>query len=249
MKFDVLTLFPEMFENVINSSIMGRAVETEIIEVNVINFRDYTTDKHGKVDGYPFGGGPGMVIKPEPIFNVIESIGLPQDNNERTVYLTAQGKPYEQQKAYELSKLNRIILICGHYEEIDERVRSQLVDEEISIGDYVLTGGEIPAMVLMDSITRLLPGVLGHEDSAREDSFMEGLIEHPHYTRPAEFRGLKVPGVLLSGDHGAIRRWRRKESIRRTLQVRPDLLKKLKLSHEDNKLLLEVKEEEGFKIE
>ena len=247
MRFDVLTLFPEMFENVINTSIMSRAKEMELIDINLVNFRDYSTDKHQKVDGYPFGGGQGMVIKPEPVFYAIEDLGLSRDKSERIIYLTAQGKPYSQKKAVELSKLKRIILICGHYEEIDERIRSELVDEEISIGDYVLTGGEVPAMVLMDSIIRLIPGVLGDEDSAWEDSFMDGLLEHPHYTRPAEFRGLKVSEILLSGDHEAIRKWRRKESIRRTLRVRPELLKKIKLSEEDRTLLEEIKNEEGLK--
>lgn len=247
MKFDVLTLFPEMFENVVSTSMMGRARDKELVDINLINFRDYTQNKHGKVDDYPFGGGQGMVIKPEPVFYAMEDIGLPQDKSERTVYLTAQGKPYTQKKAQELSKLKRVILICGHYEEIDERIRQELVDEEISIGDYILTGGEIPAMVLMDSIIRLIPGVLGDESSAWDESFVKGLLEYPHYTRPAEFRSLEVPEVLLSGNHEAIRRWRRKESIRRTLRVRPELLKKPDLTDEDRAILEEIKKEEGLK--
>ncbi len=247
MRFDILTIFPEMFNNLINTSILGRAREKRLVEINLIDFREYSRDKHKKVDDYPYGGGEGMVIKPEPLFEAVESIGKTNPPNEKTIYLTAQGKPYEQKKAFKLSKLDRIVMICGHYEEIDERVRTVIVDEEISIGDYVLTGGEIPAMVVMDSVIRLLPGVLGDDKSAHNESFVEGLLEHPHYTRPENYRGLKVPEILLSGDHEAIRKWRRKESIRRTLKVRPELLKEFDLEEEDRILLEELKVEEGLK--
>ncbi|UMZ73337.1 tRNA (guanosine(37)-N1)-methyltransferase TrmD [Natranaerofaba carboxydovora] len=246
MRFDVLTIFPQMFDNVINTSILGRARENSLVEINLIDFREFSNNKHNKVDDYPYGGGEGMVIKPEPLYEAIESIGPLKKPEEKVVYMTAQGEPYNQKKAFNLSKLDRIVLICGHYEEIDERVRTGLVDEEISIGDYVLTGGELPAMVLMDSIIRLLPGVLGDENSAVNESFVDGLLEHPHYTRPEVFRDKKVPDVLLSGNHAAIRKWRRKESIRRTLRVRPELLKKIELSEEDKALLEELKKEEGL---
>ncbi len=247
MKFDVLTIFPEMFTNVIGSSILGRAREKGLIDVNLVDFRDYSENKHNKVDDYPYGGGEGMVIKPEPLFNALEAMGKTSPPKEKTIYLTAQGKPYEQKMASKYSKLDRIVLICGHYEEIDERVRTSLVDEEISIGDYVLTGGEIPAMVLIDSITRLIPGVLGDENSAVNESFVKGILEHPHYTRPENYRGMKVPDILLSGDHEAIKKWRFKESMRRTLKVRPDLLKNLELEEEKREILEELKREEGLK--
>lgn len=243
MRFDVITIFPEIFNAYLNESILKRAAERNIIEVNVHNLRDFTTDRHRTVDDYPYGGGPGMVMKPEPFFSAVEYIksdGIPR----RIIMLTPHGKTLSQDMALSMSRQNQnMILICGRYEAIDERVRS-LVDEEISIGDYVLTGGELPALVIIDSIVRLIPSVLGDERSAEEESFACGILEYPHYTRPPEFRGLKVPQVLLSGNHRAIFQWRRKEALRLTIVRRPDLMQRIPLKDEDYKLVSEIKEEE-----
>lgn len=245
MKFDVITIFPEIFNAYLNESILKRAAERNLIEVSVHNLRDFTTDRHRTVDDYPYGGGAGMVMKPEPFFSAVEHIksdGIPR----QVVMLTPQGKTFSQDMALSIYKQKQdMILICGRYEAIDERVKG-LVDEEISIGDYVLTGGELPALVIIDSIARLIPGVLGDERSAEEDSFACGLLEYPHYTRPPEFRGLKVPEILLSGNHRAISRWRRKEALRLTLVRRPDLMSRCEseLKDEDYKLVSEIKEEE-----
>ncbi|MBS4198934.1 tRNA (guanosine(37)-N1)-methyltransferase TrmD [Bacillus sp. FJAT-49732] len=224
MKIDVLTLFPEMFSGVFGSSILKKAVEKEAASYNVVNFREFSNDKHKTVDDYPYGGGAGMVLKPQPIFDAVDHLKKDSKANPRIILLCPQGETYTQKKAEELAKEDHLIFICGHYEGYDERIRENLVSDEISIGDYVLTGGELGAMVVIDSVVRLLPGVLGNEDSPIYDSFSSGLLEHPHYTRPADFRGMKVPEVLLSGNHQKINEWRENESLKRTKSRRPDLL-------------------------
>lgn len=245
MQIDVLTLFPEMFTGVLNTSIIRRAIQSNQISVNLINIRDFAEDKN-KVDDYPYGGGPGMILKPEPIHRALQSAGFTNDDEyERTIFLTPQGQKFEQQKAEELSTLKRMVLLCGHYKGIDERIRRHFVDEEISIGDYVLTGGELPAMVMIDAVTRLIPGVLGEEDSARTDSFTSQLLDHPHYTRPIEFLNKKVPDVLISGNHQKIAEWRQKEKLRRTYRNRLELLKELNLTEQELKWLEEIKMEES----
>ncbi|OWZ84206.1 tRNA (guanosine(37)-N1)-methyltransferase TrmD [Natranaerobius trueperi] len=248
MKIDILTLFPSMFYGVLGSSILKRAISKDHIQVNLIDIRDHSNDKHNKVDDYPYGGGAGMVMKPEPIFNVFDELNKTPGyfRDQKTIFMTPQGKKYSQKKAQELSQLDRITILCGHYEGVDERVRDNLVDEELSIGDFVLTGGELPAMVIMDSVVRLLPGVLGDEASAQADSFNDYLLEHPHYTRPAIFRGTDVPKVLLSGNHAQIDRWRKKESLKRTLTRRPDLLENVKLNDFEKKLLEELKQQDNI---
>ena len=220
MKFDVLTLFPEMFE-ILNQSIIGKAVEKELININLINIRDFSKDKHKKVDDTPYGGGAGMVIKPDVVYDAYQSI---QDKYAKVIYMSPQGKTLEQNMVEELSKENHLIILCGHYEGIDQRVLDKIVDEEISIGDYVLTGGEIPAMVLIDSVSRYVEGVL-KEDSIKEESFSNGLLEYPQYTRPEVFEGMKVPEVLLSGHHENIEKWRKEKSLEITKKKRPDILK------------------------
>lgn len=245
MRFDVLTLFPEMFEGFFSSSVIGRAIEQGRVEVSVTNFRDYSTNKHRTVDDTPYGGGSGMVLKPEPLFRAVEELVRDEPIRPRVLMMSPQGVPFTQLKAEELAGHDRLILLCGHYEGFDERVRQHLVDEEISIGDYVLTGGELPAMVLMDSVIRLVSGVLGNESSAETDSFSMGLLEYPQYTRPADFRGWKVPDVLLSGHHAEIDRWRRRQSLLRTWERRPELLETAELSEEDRQFLKKLKEEAG----
>ena len=221
MKIDILTLFPNMFQGVFEESIIKRAIEEKKVEINLINFRDYTTDPHNKVDDTPYGGGAGMVLTCQPIFDCVDAI---RDEDSIVVLLTPDGVPYTQKQAYEFSQKKHLILICGHYEGFDERIRS-ICDREVSIGDYVLTGGEVPAMVLTDSIIRLLPGVI-NEESHINDSFGEGdLLDYPTYTKPREFRGMEVPEVLISGDHQKIEAWRREESLKKTQSKRPDLLK------------------------
>ena len=220
MKFDVLTLFPEMFE-ILNQSIIGKAIEKELIDINLINIRDFSKDKHKKVDDTPYGGGAGMVMKPDVVYDAYQSI---KDRNAKVIYMSPQGKPLNQKKVEELSKENHLIILCGHYEGIDQRVLDKIVDEEISIGDYVLTGGEIPAMVLIDSVSRYVEGVL-KEDSIKEESFSNGLLEYPQYTRPEVFEGMKVPEVLLSGHHENIEKWRKEKSLEITKKKRPEILK------------------------
>jgi tRNA (guanine37-N1)-methyltransferase len=239
MRFDILTLFPEMFSSPFKESILAKAIEKGLIEVRTINIRDFALDKHRIVDDAPYGGGQGMVMKVEPIARAIEQVKS-EDPSVRTIYLTPEGKPLNQEMARQLSSRSHLILLCGRYEGVDERVREFFVDEEISIGDYVLTGGELAAMVLIDAVSRLLPGVLGSDRSAEEDSFFGSLLEYPQYTRPASFRGYEVPEVLLSGNHQAISLWRRKEALRRTWMRRPDLLSKASLSEEDKKILEEI---------
>ena len=235
MKIQILTLFPEMFTGVFGSSIIKKAQEKNIVDIDIINFRDFSTNKHKTVDDYPYGGGNGMVLKPEPIFSAVESIVGYQDS--RIFMLSPQGQTFTQKKAEELSNEQQLIFICGHYEGFDERIREHLVTEELSIGDFVLTGGELAAMVVVDSLVRLLPGVLGNEASAETDSFTSDLLEYPQYTRPESFRGWQVPEVLISGHHKNIVEWRRKESLKRTHNRRPDLLKKAKLDIKDQQFL------------
>lgn len=226
MIIDILTLFPGMFTSIMNESILGRAQEKGVIEINPINIRDFSKDKHKKVDDYPYGGGSGMVLMNQPLFDAMEL--LTQDkNNSRIIYLTPKGKTFNQEIAKSLSNEERLIFICGHYEGVDQRFIDKWVTDEISIGDYVLTGGELPAMVLIDSIARLVPGVLNKNESYIDESFYSGLLEYPHYTRPAVYEGHSVPEILLSGNHKLIDEWRTKESIKITIERRPDLISKL----------------------
>src|SRR5512141_1374193 len=245
LNFEVLTLFPGMLAGPLNESILKRGREKGLLNVTVRNIRDYTEDKHKTADDSPYGGGAGMVLKPAPIFKAIEAIKAEHPGEPfLTILLSPQGRLFDQQRAEVLSgETRRIILLCGHYEAIDERVLDALVDEELSIGDYVLTGGELAALVVIDAAARLLPGVLGDEESSYRDSFGDGLLDHPHYTRPAEYRGRKVPEVLLSGNHAGIEKWRRRESLRATLLKRPDLLATAELTAEDKKIVEELKRE------
>lgn len=242
MRLDILTLFPDLFTPFRIESIVGRAVRGGLVDIRLVNIRDFARGPHRTADDRPYGGGDGMVMKPGPIVRALQSVER-VDGECRVVLLTPQGIRFQQSVAWELSRMDQLILICGRYEGVDERVRAGYVDLEISIGDYVLTGGELAAMVVADAVIRLVPGALGGERSNREDSFEEGLLEYPHYTRPRIFEGKEVPPVLLSGDHGKIRKWRRAESIRKTLENRPDLLEGKELNGEDRKLLAEVKAE------
>lgn len=236
---DVLTLFPEMFPSLLCASILQRAIEQGLVSVNVHNIRDYTYDKHHTADDYPYGGGAGMVLKPEPIFEAVEAILAGSDSKEKfpVILLTPQGRPFSQQVAAELAQHSRMILVCGRYEGVDNRVSEHLVSDEISIGDYVLSGGELAAMVVVDAVIRLIPGVLGSAESPRDDSHVAGLLEYPQYTRPAEYRGWSVPQVLLSGNHGEVAKWRREQALRRTWERRPDLISKAKLSSDEKQFL------------
>lgn len=242
MRIDVLTLFPEMFEGVFGASILGKAKEKGIVKLEAINFRKYSNNKHSTVDDYPYGGGGGMVLKPEPVFSAVEDLQVGTDTKPRVILMCPQGESFTQRIAEELAKEEHLVLICGHYEGYDERIREHLVTDELSIGDYVLTGGEIPAMTVIDSVVRLLPGVLGNETSAVTDSYSTGLLEHPHYTRPPEFRGWGVPDILISGHHAKIEQWRREQSLLRTFKRRPDLLEGAELTTKERKLLKEWSE-------
>ena len=247
MRIDILALFPEVFQALFSFGIFQRAVDRKLISVNVHNIRDYTHDKHHTVDDYAFGGGAGMVLKPEPVFEAVEAVKSDISGGEEpgelpVVLLTPQGRLFSQQIARELAKYNNLMLICGHYEGIDERVREHLVTDEISIGDYVLSGGELAAMVVVDAVVRLLPGVLGSPDSPLEDSHSNGLLEYPQYTRPAVYRDWSVPQVLLSGNHAQIAKWRREQVIQRTLQRRPELLDRANLSLEEKQLVSRLKQ-------
>jgi tRNA (guanine37-N1)-methyltransferase len=245
MQIDVLTLFPEMFKGPFSTGLFQRAIDRDLIRVNFHNIRDYTHDKHRTVDDYPYGGGAGMVLKPEPVFEAVEALisGLsPKQAELPIILLTPQGRLFTQQVAVELSQYSHLVLICGHYEGIDERVRENLVTDEISIGDYVLSGGELAAMVVIDSVARLVPGFLGSEASPLDDSHATGLLEYPQYTRPPVFRGWPVPEVLLSGNHAQIADWRREQALSRTLKRRPDLLDKAKLCLEEQKLIERLKQ-------
>ncbi len=247
MRFEILTLFPEMFEGVVNSSMLKRAQELGKVSVCVRNIRDFTADKHHVTDDAPYGGGPGMVMKPEPIAAAIDAVT--DDNRELAltrVYLSPEGETWNQRLAEEFSQLQAVVLLCGHYEGIDERVREHCIDREISIGDYVLTGGELAAMVVLDSIVRLIPGVLGNDESATQESFAShGILDHPHYTRPEVFRGMKVPDILLSGHHKKIDEWRRLKALERTLARRPDLIDRSieSLTREERELLRSLTEQ------
>ena len=238
MRIDIVSLFPEMFAGPFGDSIIKRAADHGILDIQLTNPRDFAYDKHKQVDDSPFGGGSGMVLKPEPMFRAVRSIcDASAAGSRRIILLCPSGQPFSQAKAKELADYDQLILICGHYEGFDARITQQLADEAVSIGDYVLTGGELPAMVVTDAVARMLPGVLGSEESAPTDSFYAGLLEYPQYTRPREFEGMEVPEVLLSGDHAKIRQWRRQEALRITWQNRPDLLAAAELSAEDKKFL------------
>src|SRR5699024_11077201 len=241
MKIDILTLFPDMLAGAFQNSILKRAVEQEKISYDLVDFREFADNKHKKVDDYPYGGVAGMVLTAQPIFDVVNDIIDKHNTKPRVILMCPQGEWYTQTKDEELAEEEHLIFICGHYEGYDERIREHLVTDEISIRDYVLTGGELGALVVVDSVVRLLPDVLGNTASAPEDSFSTGLLEHPHYTRPADFRGMKVPDVLLSGNHAHIENWRRRESFRRTYNRRGELFYNLDLSEEDQILLDEIK--------
>lgn len=249
MQFEVFTLLPEVFPPYLESSILQRARQRGLIDVRVHNIRDYAHDKHHITDDTPYGGGGGMVMKPEPVFEAVESImglasHLASPQLVPVILLTPQGRVFTQRVAEELALYERIALLCGRYEGVDERIREHLVTDEISIGDYVLTGGELPALMVIDAVSRLLPGVLGDPDGAQDDSHSMGLLEYPHYTRPPTFRGWSVPDVLLSGDHGKIEKWRREQALSRTLHKRPDMLKKADLSEADKRFLESLKKQE-----
>lgn len=243
MVIDVITIFPQMVEEIIKESILKRAQQKNIVKINIHNLRDFALDKHSIVDDYSYGGGAGMVLKPEPIFRAVEKIvgKKKRKGKTRIILLTPQGRTFNQAKAKELSREERLLFICGHYEGVDERVKENLITDEVSIGDYVLTGGELPAMVIIDSVVRILPGVLNKKESFENDSFYQGLLDYPHYTRPRRFRRKSVPAVLLSGNHARIRKWRRQKALKNTLNKRPGLLEKIALSTEDQKILEELK--------
>lgn len=247
MRIKVLTLFPEIVQGPLDVSIIKKAQEKGLIDIEYINIRDFSDSKHKKVDDYPYGGGAGMVMTPQPIFDCHEKISKTIHTNSkekvRTIYCSPKGKVFNQELAVELAKEDNLIFVCGHYEGIDQRVIDSLVTDEISIGDYVLTGGELPVAVIIDAVARLIPGVLGQEESFQEESFYSGLLEYPQYTRPYDFRGLTVPSVLSSGNHKEIEKWRRKKSLEITLERRPDLLEKAILSSEDKKILDFLKED------
>lgn len=250
MKIDIITIFPQMVEEVLKVGVQNRAQESGLLQVRVHNLRDFTEDKHRTVDDYPYGGGSGMLLKPAPIFSAVKAITTidcysesvsPEQTGSRIIYLTPQGRTLTQKLAEQLSLESHLILICGRYKGIDERVRQKLVTDEISIGDYVLSGGELPALVLIDAIVRLIPGAIGDYESAQDDSFSGDLLDCPHYTRPAEYEGMKVPEVLLSGHHENISRWRRQQSLKRTFELRPDLLDTAYLSDEDLEFIESLK--------
>ena len=250
MKIHILTLFPGMFVGPFTESIIKRAIDRGLVEIAIHNIRDYTSDRHHVVDDSPYGGGPGMVLKPEPLFEAVAAIKSECGESERgeselpVLLLTPQGRLFDQRAAEELAKCEEMILICGHYEGVDERVREHLVTDEISIGDYILSGGELAAMVVVDALVRQLPGALGSGESVGEDSHSSGLLEYPQYTRPQSFRGWEVPEVLLSGNHAAIARWRREQSLRRTIRRRPDLLERAALSDGERRLVAQMEREE-----
>jgi len=240
MHIDILTIFPNFFLSPLNESLIKKAQTNGLIQIKLMDIRDFTKDKHRSVDDTPFGGGAGMVMMVEPLFLALDSIASPEEKDYHIILTSAQGKKFDQEKAFELSQKEHLIIICGHYKGIDERIKSLYDLEELSIGDYVLTGGELPALVILDSLVRLIPGFLGNFQSAETDSFYEGLLGYPEYTRPAEFKDLKVPEVLLSGNHEKIRLWRKKEALKKTLEQRLDLLEKKILSPEEKKLLSEI---------
>lgn len=240
MRIEILTTFPGMIEGVVGESILGRARERGIVEISAVNLRDFTEDRHKTTDDAPYGGGPGMVMKCEPVFRAVEALTSRAMGKPRVILMTPQGRRFDQKIAEELAAESHLVLLCGRYEGVDERIREHLVDDEISIGDYVLTGGELAALVVADAVARLVPGVLGAEESSVSESFSSGLLEYPQYTRPADFRGHVLPEVLLSGHHAEIEKWRRREALRRTLQRRPDLLETAPLTEEDRRILREL---------
>lgn len=239
MKFDILTLFPDMFEAVLGDSIIGRARENRLVELNIVNIRDFSKNKHRKTDDYPFSGGGGMLMTPQPIYDAYMSVAKGREKKPHTVFLSPQGAVFNQKKAIELAKMDEIVLLCGHYEGVDQRVLDMIVDEEISMGDFVLTGGEIPAMAVIDAVSRMIPNVLANEKSYGEESHFNGLLEYPQYTHPQEFMGVKIPDILISGHHKNIEKWKREQSLIITLKKRPDLLEKAELSEEDRRFLAE----------
>ena len=243
MRLDILTLFPDLFSSFLKESILGRAIERGMVDIRLTDIRSFAHGPHHQTDDRPYGGGDGMVMKPGPISRALASVDRSAERS-LVVLLTPQGERFDQSTAWEFSRLGQLILICGRYEGVDERIRTDHVDRDLSIGDYVLSGGELGAMVVVDAVCRLIPGVLGGERSNLEDSFQDGLLEYPHYTRPRVFNGVEVPSILLSGDHEKIRLWRRAQSLRRTLERRPDLLEKAELTEEDRALLAEIKREE-----
>ena len=247
MRFDILSIFPDMFAALTRFGIVGQAVKGGKIAINVVNIRDFSDEPHFMTDDRPYGGGEGMVMKPEPIFRALQSIPRAAGEH-KVILLTPQGQLFDQSLARSLGTLAQIILVCGRYEGVDERVRSKYVDMELSIGDYILTGGEVPAMVIVDAVSRLVPGVLGGERSALEESFEDSLLEYPHYTRPPVFQGESVPPILLSGNHEKIRLWRRTRSLQKTLERRPDLLKRASLSEEDRAILEELQQRPSSSI-
>ena len=243
MKFDVVTIFPRMVIAGLAEGVVSRGISRGLIDIAVHDLRDHTTDRHRSVDDVPYGGGPGMVMKPEPLARAVEDIRARRGRPDAVVLLTPQGRPFQQSEAVRMSGLSHIVLLCGRYEGMDERVRELVATDELSIGDYVLSGGELPALVIVDAISRLIPGVVGDEQSVEQESFSGGVLDYPHYTRPAEFGGLKVPEVLMSGHHAEVRRWRRKNALARTLARRPDLLEAATLNDEDQALLDEIRKE------
>ena len=241
MNFHVLTLFPEMIQNGLNTSITGRAIEKGTLSLNTVNIRDFSHNKHGHVDDYPYGGGAGMVMQPGPVYEAYQSVAEKIDKKPRVIYLTPQGKVFNQSMAEEFAKEDNLIFLCGHYEGIDERVLNKIVSDNVSIGDYVLTGGELAAMVMIDAISRKVPGVLNNDLSSEIETFYDNLLEYPQYTRPEEWEGERVPEVLLSGHHGKIEEWRRQKSLERTYDFRPDLLKEANLSEKDKEYIDYIK--------
>jgi tRNA (guanine37-N1)-methyltransferase len=245
MKFDIVTIFPRMIQAALAEGVVSRGIASGLLDVNVVDLRDHTTDRHRSVDDMPYGGGPGMVMKPEPLVRAVEDIRSRRGTPDAVILLSPQGARFTQVEAARLSGLSHLVLLCGRYEGMDERVPELVGAVEISLGDFVVSGGELPAMIIVDAVSRLVPGVVGDEQSVAEDSFARGLLDYPHYTRPAEFAGLKVPDVLLSGHHADVRRWRRKTALARTLDRRPDLIEGASLDDEDRKLLEEILKERG----
>src|SRR5688572_1766897 len=245
MKIDIVTIFPEMVESGLSAGVIGRARQKGLLDIAVHNLRDFTTDRHRVVDDVPFGGGPGMVLKPEPLFVAVEHLREQRGHADTVLLMSPAGHVFTQADARRLATLTHIVVLCGRYEGVDERVREHVATEEVSIGDYVLSGGELPALVIVDAVGRLVPGVVGDDQSVEADSFTRGLLDHPHYTRPVEFRGHRVPDVLISGHHGEIRRWRRREALKRTAERRPELLKAAPLDDEERELLREIERTKG----
>lgn len=240
MKFDIVTIFPRMFDGPTREGITGRAIERGLVDLEVVDLRDFTDDRHRTVDDVAYGGGPGMVLKPAPLVRAVEHLRETRGEPSAVLLTSPQGRPFSQADAVRLAQLDHVVVLCGRYEGVDERVRDLVATEEISIGDYVLTGGELPALVVLDAVARLQPGAVGDEQSVECDSFSRGLLDYPHYTRPAEFRGAKVPDVLLSGHHEQVRRWRKRQAVARTLARRPDLLAKAELDDEERAIVREL---------